>query len=152
MVIFVIWRLRFYPSENTFSNIKRKDWTDGVICWLGTDSTDSQFKKWVCVCAFAFVIGSVWFTSCKLSWMDLTPELNYWSCCAELVARRRVCRDWQISLLDSPSFNIRRPQTAAVQHVGQVGEVAAEGFQLRQRLLALQPGEPVRWQTLNHLR
>lgn len=57
----------------------------------------------------------------------------------------------QSFLLGGPSLNIRHPQTAAVQCVGQVGEVAAQRFQLRQRLLALQSREPVRWQRPNHL-
>lgn len=57
----------------------------------------------------------------------------------------------QSVLLDGPPLNVGHPQTAAVQRVGQVGEVAAQGFQLRQRLLALQSREPVCWQRPNHL-
>lgn len=55
-------------------------------------------------------------------------------------------------LLGSAPFHIRRAQTAAVQWVGQVGEVATEWLHLRQRLLALQPREPVHRQTLHHLK
>lgn len=58
---------------------------------------------------------------------------------------------WSL-LLGSAPLHIRQAQTAAVQRVGQVAEVATERLQLRQRLLALQPRQPLRWQTLHHLK
>lgn len=54
-------------------------------------------------------------------------------------------------LLGCAPLEVRDAQTAAVQRVGQMGEVATKRLQLGQRLLAFQPGEPRHRQTLHHL-
>lgn len=67
--------------------------------------------------------------------------------------RRRApaCARGGLLLLGGAPLEVGDAQTAAVQRVGQVGEVAAEGLQLGQRLLALQPREPRHRQALHHL-
>ena len=54
-------------------------------------------------------------------------------------------------LLECAALEVRRRQATAVQRAGHVREVAAQRLQLRQRLLARHPGEPLGGETLHHL-
>lgn len=123
--------------------------TPFLICWLLYISRSCLMSLMPCSAATlrmwssAFMWTSIFTASLIRSLSRYRWSEHYW--------RRSPASSGVLLLLGAAPLQVRDAQAAAVQRVGQMGEVAAQGLQLGQRLLAFQPGEPGPRQTLHHL-